>query len=120
LIGYKVQQSDRQLTIDWHWQRENPVDHPYVVFNHLIDAQGQIVAQKDGRPQAGQPLMTCWQPNEIYADRHVIDLPAQLPAGGYRLQMGLYNAVTGQRVPVSVSAHASLDQVELGPLQVTR
>jgi hypothetical protein len=100
LIGYEVQPSDQQVTIDWYWQRADQVDHPYVVFNHVLDAQGQIVAQQDSRPQAGQPLMTCWQPNEIYADRHVIDLPADLPAGTYRLQMGLYDVVTGQRVPV--------------------
>ena len=120
LIGYEVQRTDRQLTIDWYWQRGDQIDHPYVVFNHLVDARGQIVAQQDNRPQAGQPLMTCWQPNEIYADRHVIDLPADLPAGAYRLQMGLYNAVTGQRVPVDEAAQGPIDQIEIGPIDVTR
>jgi hypothetical protein len=120
LIGYDVQQTDRQLTIDWYWQRDDQIDHPYVVFNHLVDAQGKIVAQQDDRPQAGQPLMTCWQPNETYADRHVIDLPADLPPGAYRLQMGLYNAVSGQRVPVNGAAAAPNDQIEIGPIEVTR
>ncbi len=120
LIGYDVQQTDRQLTIDWYWQRSNQIDHPYVVFNHLVDAQGKIVAQQDDRPQAGQPLMTCWQPNELYADRHVIELPANLPPGAYRLQMGLYNAATSRRVPVIGSAEIATDQIEIGPLDVTR
>ncbi len=120
LRGYQVQPSKRQVTIDWYWQRANQIDHPYVVFNHLIDAQGQIAAQQDARPQAGQPLMTCWQPNELYPDRHVIDLPAALPAGTYRIQMGLYNAVNGQRVPVNGSGPAAGDQIEIGPVEVTR
>jgi hypothetical protein len=118
LIGYDLERHDRQLTVDWYWQRENPIDHPYVVFNHLVDAQGQIVAQQDDRPQTGQPLMTCWQPNEIYQDRHVIELPADLPGGVYRLRMGLYNAGTGWRVPVAGSAHA--DQIEIESIAVTR
>jgi hypothetical protein len=120
LIGYDVQQMDRQLTIDWYWQRANPIDQPYVVFNHLIDAQGQIVAQQDDRPQAGQPLMTCWQPNETYLDRHVVELPTDLPAGVYWLQMGLYNAVSGQRVRVNGTPSAPFDQIEIGPIEVTR
>jgi hypothetical protein len=120
LIGYEVQQSDRQVTIDWYWQRGDQVDHPYVVFNHLVDAQGQIMAQQDGRPQAGQPLMTCWQPAEIYRDRQVIELPANLPPGAYRLQVGLYNAVNGRRVPVKEATTASIDQIEIGPIEVTR
>ena len=120
VLGYAVQPADRQMAIEWYWQRENQIDHPYVVFNHLVDSQGQIVAQQDSRPQAGQPLMTCWQPGEIYADRHVIELPAGLPAGAYRLQMGLYNAVTGQRVPVSASAQAPADQIEVGPIELRR
>jgi hypothetical protein len=120
LIGYDVQQTDRQMTIDWYWRRENQIDHPYVVFNHLVNAQGQIVAQQDDRPQAGQPLMTCWQPGETYTDRHTIQLPADLPAGAYRLHMGLYNAVTGTRVPVTAATQTLIDQIEIGPLEVTR
>ena len=120
LLGYEVQQADRQMTVEWYWQREAQIDHPYVVFNHVVDSQGQIVAQQDSRPQAGQPLMTCWQSDEIYADRHVLELPADLPAGAVRLQMGLYNAVTGQRAPVSGSGQAAVDQIEIGPIEVTR
>ncbi len=118
LIGFDEQRTDQQLTIDWYWQRGDPIDHPHVVFNHLVDAQGQIVAQQDSRPQAGQPLMTCWQPGEIYADRHVLELPADLPAGAYRLQMGLYNGVTGQRVLVSGPGQAAIDQIEIGPIEI--
>ena len=120
LIGHDLQRTDQQVTIDWYWQRENQIDQPYVVFNHLLDAQGQIVAQQDSRPQAGQPLMTCWQPHEIYSDPQVLQLPADLPAGVYRLQMGLYNAVTGQRVPLLESAQGANDQIEIGPIEVTR
>lgn len=119
LIGYEVHQADRQMTIDWYWQRGDQIDHPYVVFNHLIDEQGQIVAQQDSRPQAGQPLMTCWQPNEIYLDRRVITLTEPL-TGTLRMKMGLYNAVTNQRVPVIGAGGTATDYIEIGPIDVAR
>jgi hypothetical protein len=64
--------------------------------------------------------MTCWQPNETYLDRHVVELPTDLPAGTYWLQMGLYNAVSGQRVRVNGTPSAPFDQIEIGPIEVTR
>jgi hypothetical protein len=112
LIGYTLQRQDQQFTIDWYWQRGQQVDHPYVVFNHVLDAQGQIVAQQDGPPQGGQPLMTCWQPDEIYQDRHVIDLTG-VPPGSYVLEMGLYNAQANQRVPVVNADGTQTDRVAI-------
>jgi hypothetical protein len=111
LIGYEVHREGQQLTIDWYWQRADQIDHPYVVFNHVLDAQGRIAAQQDGPPQAGQPLMTCWQPNEIYQDRHVIGLKPDAPPGPYALEMGLYNAQTNQRVPVLEADGTQTDHV---------
>jgi hypothetical protein len=114
LIGYDLQRTDQQVTIDWYWQRENQLDQPYVVFNHLLDEQGQIVAQQDSRPQAGQPLMTCWQPDEIYRDQHVVALTGPL-TDTLRVEMGLYNAVTNQRVPVIQEGDAVTDHLEIAP-----
>jgi hypothetical protein len=111
LIGYDVARDGQRLTIDWYWQRADQIDWPYVVFNHVLDAQGQIAAQQDSPPQAGQPLMTCWQPNEIYPDRYVIDLNPDLPPGPYVLEMGLYNAQTGQRVSVLKADGTQTDHV---------
>ena len=112
-IGYEVQPSDRQLTIDWYWQRDQQIDQPYVVFNHLLNDRNEIVAQQDDRPQHGEPLMTCWQFGEIYQDQQVLDLKPDLPAGQYALEMGLYNAVTNQRVPVTENGGAPTDHLEI-------
>ena len=111
LIGYDIRRQGQQLTIDWYWRRADQIDHPYVVFNHVLDAQGQIAAQQDGPPQAGQPLMTCWQPNEVYQDQHVIELKSDAPPGPYAVELGLYNAQTNQRVPVLQSDGTQTDHV---------
>jgi 4-amino-4-deoxy-L-arabinose transferase-like glycosyltransferase len=119
LIGYELQPAERSVTVDWYWQRANPIDQPYVVFNHLVDEHGEILAQQDSRPQTGQPLMTCWQPGEIYRDQHVIDLASPLTEK-WQVKMGLYNAVTNQRVPVASAAGTAADHIVVEPTDVER
>ena len=45
-----------------------------------------------------------WQPGEYISDERRIQLPEGVnPVGsGYRLVIGIYNSVTGERVPVTV------------------
>ena len=118
LIGYETQVSDRRLTLDLYWQASGQVDHPYIVFAHLLDARGQIVSQRDSRPQDGQPLMTCWQPGETYRDRRILDLPAGMAAGTYALRVGLYHSATGSRLEVVTSDGIESDHVSLGPIEI--
>ncbi|MFN8597701.1 MAG: hypothetical protein U0559_16150 [Anaerolineae bacterium] len=120
LIGYEVQPQADQLIVNWYWQGRGSIDYPYTVFNHLIDQGPMPVAQQDDRPQNSQPLMTCWQPGEIYRDQHIIALTPDTPLGPYRLEMGLYNAQTGARVLVTDVAGARTDHVEVGPILISK
>jgi len=113
LIGYDAQPQGDRLIVDWYWRGTGQVDQPYVVFNHLLNDRNEVVAQQDSRPQAGQPLMTCWQSGEIYHDQQVLELKPDLPVGQYALEMGLYNAVTAQRVPVTENGGALTDHLDI-------
>jgi hypothetical protein len=105
------------LSVDLYWKTIGPIDQPYVVFNHVLNQRGEIIAQVDGRPQGGSLLMTCWQPNETYADHHLIPLTSPISAGMYTLETGLYNAVTGSRV--SESSHGEVsDRVILASFEI--
>jgi hypothetical protein len=42
--------------------------------------------------------MWSWLPGEIIADEIVLKIPADLPAGTYRLTAGLYNELDGTRL----------------------
>ncbi|HZY42869.1 MAG TPA: hypothetical protein VFF59_12820 [Anaerolineae bacterium] len=118
LAGYTIEQAADRLIVEWYWRGTGPVDRPYTVFNHVLNDQRQLVGQRDERPQGGQPLMTCWQPGEIYRDQHIIDLPPGLPAGAYTLEVGLYDAQTGDRVPLTAADGSQTDRVELGPIDL--
>ena len=71
-----------------------------------MNEAGQLVAQHDSQPAVGLRPTVDWQPDERIQDQHIIALPADLPAGRYRLIVGLYDAQTGQRVPAGMPDNA--------------
>jgi 4-amino-4-deoxy-L-arabinose transferase-like glycosyltransferase len=100
------------VTLTWH-----ALDTPqanYHTFVHLLDDTGNIVAQGDGPPGDGRLPTLGWLPGEYVADSHALSLPAGLPAGQYRLAVGLYDPVTLQRpaepalldTPVTIAGEA--------------
>ncbi len=92
-----VQVAPDQWQVDLYWQPRSTIAYPYSVFAHMVDAQGQLVGQQDTWPE---PYMTCWSPGGTYLDRHVIVLPPNQPTTPQQLTVGVYNAQTGQRLPV--------------------
>ncbi|MGD9612291.1 MAG: hypothetical protein AB7V22_05245 [Kiritimatiellia bacterium] len=77
-----------------------------IVFIHLRDARGKIVAQDDYRGSAllwGDPSLRP-VPGECVVETRRIALPADLPAGPLELALGLYQPKNGRRVKVLRSA----------------
>jgi uncharacterized membrane protein len=116
LRGYDVAQNGAELTVTLYWQALAPMSQDYTVFVHLFDAAGQKVAQHDGQPtwEVSLPTST-WQPGELLQDKHALPLPANLPAGQYRLQTGVYFWQTLARLPL---VEANGDVVELGAVTI--
>ena len=72
---------------------------PYKVFVHVLDAAGEhVVAQRDAEPQDGKAPTTAWVVNEIIEDAYVITLPANVAAGEYPVEIGVYDARSGDRL----------------------
>ena len=84
------------------WQTAVPLQNRYKVFLHLLDADGNLVSQRDSEPGGGLALTTTWQPGEVVLDNHGLLLPSNLPPGSYRLQLGLYDlANPANRLPIT-------------------
>jgi hypothetical protein len=77
------------------------MDTAYTVFVQLLNPAGQVVAQVDQQPLAGTAPTTTWLPGEIITDPYTLALSAEVSPGVYRLIAGMYNAATGQRLPVA-------------------
>jgi hypothetical protein len=81
-----------------YWQAVAPVKEDFTVFVHLLNNEGQVVAQGDAPPLAGQYPTSVWQPGELLADERQLAIPADLKAGQYRLMAGLYRPADGTRL----------------------
>ena len=93
-----VEKMSEAIIVTLAWQAEGRNERPYTVFNHLVDAEGNIVAQADGWSVDGEWPPTCWQPGQAVVDQHQITLPSNLPPGSYTVRTGLYDARDGTRV----------------------
>ena len=87
------------LPILLFWQAEGPIPINYTVFLHLLDGDGNIVAQNDAQPFRLTDLpMSRWGLGQMIPDAHRFGAP--LPTGSYELRMGLYNWQTLERLPL--------------------
>lgn len=89
---------DVQLTLHWRALASAPTN--YTVFAHLLDADGILRAQKDAQPLHGARPTGAWQVGEWLEDHYSFVIPNDAPTGAYRLAVGLYDGVTGKRLPL--------------------
>jgi hypothetical protein len=111
LVGYDLSQAPltggARFTLELYWQALEPIPVDYTVFVQVLGPDGSVVGQHDGVPANGTIPTTEWLAGEIIPDRHRIDFPLT-QQGDYRLIVGMYNPVTGARLPVAGSTGAPL------------
>jgi hypothetical protein len=103
LDGYELDaaaSASKQVALDLHWSALQRPSEDYTVFVHLLDSQGRMITQWDSQPLNGDYPTSWWQPGETVLDTRILPLPDDLPAGTYRLALGLYRSVDGARLPV--------------------
>jgi hypothetical protein len=67
------------------------------LFVHLLDESGVLLAQDDS---LGYPAAE-WQAGERFVTFHTLPLPAAGIPEGARLEVGLYDTHSGERLPAS-------------------
>jgi len=83
-----------------------PKPQRYKVFVHLLGAQfnpktnNPLWGQQDQEPQNGALPTTAWGLNRTVADQYLIKLSADAPPGRYTIELGWYQATSGERLPV--------------------
>ena len=109
------------LTLTWH-ALASPRES-LTVFIHLIDSAGRYVIGHDYTPLGGSCpsylWFPKWLPDQTLTDPYRLILPADLPAGDYRLEVGMYGMTSLRRLPVvDLVGNLAGDRVILGPVQV--
>jgi hypothetical protein len=110
----RVSDEGTRLAVMLNWGTDGTAQGDYKVFVHVLDADGNNVAQADERPGEGTLPPGNWLPG-VFHDTIMVDL-RQTPPGQYRVVMGLYDPVTTDRLTPSNGDEAQrvlIGQVEI-------
>jgi hypothetical protein len=107
------------LTLTWYASARQVRD--WVVFVHLVDGQGRVVAEDNRQPRDGAFPTTQWNMGDWIEDQHRLRLPDSLAGGTYTLRIGLYDSTqNNQRAEVRIDEARPLgDALDLGSIIVT-
>lgn len=110
LLGYDVgaaaARPGETIALTLYWSSDGDVGRRYKVFTHLLGdvfnaAGGNFLwGQADNEPAANTRPTTTWRGGEVIVDEYAIPIAPDAPPGQYRIEIGLYDPVTGQRLPI--------------------
>ncbi|MGC9400491.1 MAG: 6-pyruvoyl-tetrahydropterin synthase-related protein [Anaerolineae bacterium] len=118
LLGYDAPRAatlrpGESFSLTLVWQARRQTRTAYKTFVHLLDGEGRRVAGSDQVPGSWQRPTTGWIAGEYIVDAHTLHVPPELPEGVYRLQTGLYEARSGERLLRPDGADAAVLDIAL-------
>ncbi|MEM7344073.1 MAG: hypothetical protein AAF485_07510, partial [Chloroflexota bacterium] len=97
LLNHQISEDSSTLTFTWQVQQRFDTDYTLFIQAWQLDTN-EYTHGFDGPPVQGNYPTSLWEANEVVIDTHTLDLN-HLPSGRYKLLAGLYNPVTGERLP---------------------
>ncbi len=131
LLGYDLAAATahpgESINLRLYWTSGGDVTQRYKAFTHLLGdtfnaAAGNFLwGQVDREPAANTRPTTTWRADEVIVDEYAIPVAADAPPGPYRIEIGLYDPLTGERLPVLGAAGTpSADHVILTDFDVSQ
>lgn len=121
LHGFTIESAHDHLTVTPSWGALVSPARDYTVFLQMIDSQGQRIVGVDVPPAGVGGLPTsAWQVGQQTAVPLPLPLPPDLPAGTYEIVIGMYDAGSGERLPISGVSAANSPRVGAHALLLTR
>jgi len=107
-----------QVQVTLYWRASAVPEGDYVVFTHLLDADGNMIAGHDGIPVGGDYPTQWWLPGEVIQDVHILRADSPIPTGEYMIGVGMYpTGAEEDRLPVTVGGEEIPERrVLLGPI----
>ena len=113
------------MDLTLYWQTPEPVTRNFKVFTHVLgdvyhaETENFLWAQQDNEPVNNKRPTSSWRSEEVIVDPYEMTLPTNTPAGLYSLEIGLYDAIGGERLLlVDESGTAASDHIILTQLNV--
>lgn len=120
LAGIALGRPDRAagwLGLRTFWSVEQPLEHDFFIFVHLVDAAGTTVAQRDAPPWQGRFPTSSWRPGTLVVDINDLPLPAGLPAGTYTIMLGMFDPAGAIHLPTSLAGQPT-DAIPAGQVTI--
>jgi uncharacterized membrane protein YidH (DUF202 family) len=113
LLGVKVKADSAAagelLPVRLCWRVLGPTEVDYTVLVHLVGPEESVVASRHTYPGLGSYPSTVWEAGRLFCDLVRIDIPLSLTQTLlYRVEVGLLDANTGARLPVTDPGDVSL------------
>jgi hypothetical protein len=99
LVGYDLNHEADGAKLTLYWESIGQVDEDYNLFIHLLDGEGNTIAQADAPPTYNAYPTSWWAPGETIADVRLLPPAPDVT----HLRLGLYDLATGERLVVSES-----------------
>jgi 4-amino-4-deoxy-L-arabinose transferase-like glycosyltransferase len=107
------------LALTLYWHALATTGESYKVTNQLHDGEGTRIAQRDSMPLCDRSPTDRWRDGESIIGRHTLQIAPDAAAGAYMLDTALYNAETGERLPLLDAAGQPVDdKVTIATLEV--
>ncbi len=118
-LGRDEAKAGEALALTLYWQALQEMQVSYTVFTHLLDANERIWGQMDSIPGTGQAPTPSWIQGEVITDAYEILVDGEAPAGEYVIEIGMYDASTGERLPIYMDGQRlEGDRLLLGVVRV--
>jgi hypothetical protein len=119
LLGFTLELDSTYLPgetvpVELVWETLTDPGEDLLPHLQLLSSEGQVLADLAEKPVAGTYPTAWWQAGEFVRDPHGLSIPATVPAGRYRLALGLIRAVDG----LPVEARPGQSAVDLGEIEV--
>lgn len=82
------------VQLELTWQALKQPNHDYTIFLHILDENGQRWGEQDEKPPHGTLQ---WPAGRVISSTHAVQIDLAGPPEGYHLELGLYQATTGER-----------------------
>ncbi len=115
-LGASEARAGEVVNLLFRWRALSNVGQKYVVFAHLVDAEGRRCTGRDSEPVDELSSTETWKTGDIIDDRRGLLVEPTVPSGQYRLAVGLYARNDPSKRLAAQGGGET--QVLLGPLKV--
>jgi hypothetical protein len=101
LAAVEIEQHADRIDVTLTWHGLGAAEPHDTVFVHVGQPGRPPIAQADGDIWFGMLPLTTIQAGDTILDQRIITLPEEASSGPYPISVGVYNRLTGQRLPAS-------------------